>query len=105
MIYLNGILSSGLEPPADDVRLIEFALSREKGWFVVHRKINIQDKTDDEFTLGQDACNSMKCGEAKPLYWFNRGIHFMIRAEIVNGFQIEVWRFVVQTFDPLALQD
>lgn len=105
MIYLNGILSSGLEPPADDVRLIEFALSREKDWFVVHRKINIQDKTDDEFTLGQDAYNSMKCGEAKPLYWFNRGIHFMIRAEIVNGFQIEVWRFVVQTFDPLALQD
>ena len=109
MLYLNRILSSRLEPPVDDVRVIEFALSREEGWLGqldVRQKINIQDKTNDEFTRGQDAYNSMECGEtAKTLYWFNRDIHFMMRAEIVNGFQIEVWRFVVQTFDPLALQD
>ena len=105
MIYLNGILSSGLDPPADDVRVIEFAFSREKGWVHVRHKINIQDKTSDEFTRGQDAYNAMECDEAKTLYWFNRGIHFMMRAEMVKGLLVEVWRFFVQDFDPLSLQD
>ena len=108
MIYLNGILSSEIEPPVDDVRVIEFALSREEGWLGqlnFRQKINIQDKTNDEFTRSKDAYNSMKCGEAKTLYWSNREIHFIMRAEIVNGFRMEVWRFVVQDFDPLALQD
>ena len=112
MIYLNGILSSEIEPPVDDVRVIEFAVSREEDWLGqlgvqlgVRQKINIQDKTNDEFTRGQDAYNSMKCGEAKTLYWSNRDIHFIMRAEIVNGFRMETWRFVVQDFDPLASQD
>ena len=107
MIYLNGIMGSGLEPPKHDVRVIDFAFSRLSGWLVHRREINIQDKTNDEFTRGHDACDAMmKRGEtANTLYWFNRGIHFIKRAEIVNGFRIEVWRFVVQDFDPLALQD
>ena len=107
MIYLNGIMSSGLDPPKHDVMVIEFALSRLSGWLVHRRNINIQDKTNDEFTRGQDAYNAMmNRGEAaKTMYWCYRDIHFIMRAEVVNGFRIEVWRFVVQDFDPLALQD
>ena len=73
MIYLNGIMSSGLEPPKHDVRIIEFALSRLSGRLVHRREINIQDKTNDEFTRGHDACDAMmKRGEtANTLYWFH----------------------------------
>ena len=46
----------------------------------------------------------MKCGEAKTLYWFDRGMHFMARAETLLWPTL-IWRFVIQNFDPLAIED
>lgn len=66
-------------------------------------KINIQDKTSDEFTRGQD---TYKCGEAKTLYWFENGKHFMARGGIVSlRLGVTLWRFAIQDFDPCSMQD
>ena len=99
ILYQNGILSSEVEPPASNVRVIEFALSSLM-------KINIQDKTSSEFTSGQDTYDKMNSGKAKTLYWFNNGEHFMARAEITRYRSGPVtFRFVVQDYDPLAVSD
>ena len=102
ILYQNGILSSEVEPPASNVRVIEFALSSLM-------KINIQDKTSSEFTSGQDTYDKMNSGKAKTsktLYWFNNGEHFMARAEITRSlFGTVTFRFVVQDYDPLAVSD
>ena len=99
ILYQNGILSSEVEPPASNVRVIEFALSSLL-------KINIQDKTSSEFTSGQDTYDKMNSGKAKTLYWFNNGEHFMARAEITRYRSGPVtFRFVVQDYDPLAVSD
>ena len=99
ILYQNGILSSEVEPPASNVRVIEFALSSLL-------KINIQDKTSSEFTSGQDTYDKMNSGTAKTLYWFNNGEHFMARAEITGYLSRPVtFRFVVQDYDPLAVSD
>ena len=99
ILYQNGILSSEVEPPASNVRVIEFALSSLM-------KINIQDKTSSEFTSGQDTYDKMNSGKAKTLYWFNNGEHFMARAEITRYLSRPVtFRFVVQDYDPLAVSD
>ena len=99
ILYQNGILSSEVEPPASNVRVIEFALSSLM-------KINIQDKTSSEFTSGQDTYDKMNSGNAKTLYWFNNGEHFMARAEITRYRSGPVtFRFVVQDYDPLAVCD
>ncbi len=101
IIYLNGILSPNTEPPARQARVIEFALS-----FFITEKINIQDKTSDEFTRGQDTYNKMKCGEAKTLYWFENGKHFLARGEIGRTNRGKpLWRFVIQEFDPCSMLD
>ena len=99
ILYQNGILSSEVEPPASNVRVIEFALSSLM-------KINIQDKTSSEFTSGQDTYDKMNSGKAKTLYWFNNGEHFIARAEITRYRSGPVtFRFVVQDYDPLAVSD
>ena len=99
ILYQNGILSSEVEPPASNVRVIEFALSSLM-------KINIQDKTSSEFTSGQDTYDKMNSGKAKTLYWFNNGEHFIARAEITRYLSRPVtFRFVVQDYDPLAVSD
>ena len=99
ILYQNGILSSEVEPPASNVRIIEFALSSLM-------KINIQDKTSSEFTSGQDTYDKMNSGKAKTLYWFNNGEHFIARAEITRYRSGPVtFRFVVQDYDPLAVSD
>ena len=77
ILYQNGILSSEEQPPATNVRVIEFALSSLM-------KINIQNKTGSEFTRGQDTYDKMNSGKAKTFYWFNYGKHFMARAEITR---------------------
>jgi len=106
VIYLNGIVSLDIEPPASATRVIEFALSRGAFEPFTPKKINIQDKTIAEFTRGQDTYNALKSGEAKTLYWFDRGVHYMARAEIVILFSgVVIWRFIVQNFDPLAVRD
>ena len=99
ILYQNGILSSEVEPPASNVRVIEFALTSLM-------KINIQDKTSGEFTSGQDTYDKMNSGKAKTLYWFNNGEHFIARAEITRYRSGPVtFRFVVQDYDPLAVSD
>lgn len=106
-IYLNGTLNSEREPPVQDSRVIEFALSRQDGIFWDGRKeINIEEKTSSEFTQGHDTCSAMKSGEAKTIYWFDCGRHYMAKAEVViTPFNIVIWRFVIQDFDPYKVED
>ena len=105
IIYLNGILGSDEEPPTENARVIEFALSSAL------QRVNIQDKSFCEFSRGQDTYDTMmKSAElTESLYWFDGGRHFMTRGEIVWGGRImsggTIWRFVVQEFDPLAEEE
>ena len=101
IIFLNGIVSHDLKPRPGDTRVIEFALCRS---YFMRRMINIQDNTGNEFTQGENAYSALKCGEAKTLYWFDRGMHFMARADILP-LSNEIWRFLIQNFDPLLIQD
>jgi len=105
IIYLNGMLNPNSVRPEGDVRVVEFAMSGAMLDFF-SEKINIRDITSGEFLSGQDTYNAVKSGEAKTLYWFDRGVHYMARAEIVRSFfGVVIWRFVVQNFDPLTVQD
>ena len=101
IMFLNGNVGHDLEPRARDTRAIEFAFCRNS--FLTHM-INIQDNTGNEFTQGENAYNAMKSGEAKTLYWFDRGMHFLARAETLLRWPL-TWRLVIQNFDPLAVQD
>ena len=104
-IYLNGTLNSEREPPVEDARVIEFALSLQQG-MGLKRKINIEEKTGNEFTQGQDTYSAMKSGEAKTIYWFDYGQHYMAKAEtVITSFNIMIWRFVFQDFDPCKVED
>lgn len=106
-LYLNGIVSPDMAPPADDVRVMEFALSLRLLPPIFNRKIiNIEDKTSNEFTGGKDTYKKMNSSETKTLYWFDKGTHFMARGEIVTQyFIIYIWRFIIQEFDPLTEED
>lgn len=101
IIFLNGNVSHDLTPRPGDTRAIEFAFCRNR---FLRLKINIQDNTGNEFTQGENAYNVMKSGEAKTLYWFDHGKHFMARAETLLWPNL-TWRFVIQNFDPLAIRD
>ena len=96
-----------MAPPADDVRVMEFALSLGLLPPIFNRKIiNIEDKTSNEFTGGKDTYKKMNSSETKTLYWFDKGTHFMARGEIVTQyFIIYIWRFIIQEFDPLTEED
>ena len=102
IICLNGNVRHDLKPRPGDTRVIEFAFCRS---YFSRRMINIQDNTGNEFTQGENAYNLMKCGKAKTLYWFDRGMHFMARADIQFAWSKEIWRFLIQNFDPLSMQD
>jgi len=75
--------------------------------------VNIQDKTFNEFSRGQDTYDTMKKSAelTESLYWFDGGRHFMTRGEIVWpwGGRIlsggTIWRFIVQQFDPLVEEE
>ena len=101
-IYLNGTLNSEREAP-----VIEFALSRQDGIVWGSRnEINIEEKTRGEFTKGHETYRLMKSGEAKTIYWFDRERHYMAKAEVViTPFNIVIWRFVIQDFDPYEVED
>lgn len=107
IIYLNGILGSEDEPPTRNARIIEFALSSTL------ESVNIQDKTFNEFSRGQDTYDTMKKSAelTESLYWFDGRRHFMTRGEIVWpwGGRIlsggTIWRFIVQQFDPLVEEE
>ena len=105
ILYLNGIISSDKEPPPEDARVLEFALS--EGFLPFFGpKIDIKDKTVNEFTHGIDTYKKMTSRKTKTLYWFESGMHFMARGEILRDSVNNVaWRFVIQTFNPLAMED
>lgn len=108
ILYLKGDLSSNIEPSATDGIIVEFALSR-KGLLDLMRwqigKINIRNKSADEFTAGQDTHDTMQYGYIPPLYISKGDVHFMVKAEIVHSWfsPFVTWRFAVQSFDPLAI--
>ena len=102
IIFLNGKARKDLKPRPGDTRVLEFAFCCS----YFSSMINIQDNTGNEFTQGENAYNAMKCGEVKTLYWFDRGMHFMARAEDIQlPWSKELWRFLIQNFDPLSIQD
>ena len=103
-IYLNGTPSLGTEPPAGQARVFEFAFFSGDP-----PKMNIQDKTS-VFTYGQDTYNEMNGNESmrfkeKTLYWFENGMHFITRGEVIDLSHAMVLRFVVQDYDPCSVQD
>ena len=100
VIYFDNILSSSVEPPPGNVRVIEFALS----FFYFDSKISIQDKTNDEFTHGRDTYNKRSV-EVQTLYFFEGGKHYVVQAEVFVCYPDRVWRFVIQDFDPEAVQN
>ena len=108
IVYLNGVMSDNMEPPTKDARVVEIALSiynhpvpTQHRWI---GKINVQDKTHDEFTSGEDTYNLMKYGEVQPFYFSNEDTYFMVKAEIVKSWCYVTWRFLVQQFDPLNME-
>ena len=100
---MNGNVGHDLKPRAGNTRAIEFALCRS---YFLRRIINIQDNTGNEFIQGENAYNVMKPDEEKTLYWFDREMNFMARAEtfmlLSCPWPKDIWRFVIQNFDPLA---
>ena len=101
LIYLDGELRSDDEPQgADVIRIIEFVCSSPYSGCL---KVNIQDKTNGEFTRGQDTWDKMYDGETKTIYWKTNGTHYMANAEHWQVDDIPpfvYWRFVVQDFEP-----
>ncbi|XP_068676150.1 uncharacterized protein [Montipora foliosa] len=108
VLYLNGDASGNMEPPTRDAKVFEFALSINILQHPWPGKINIQDKTHDEFTYGEDTYNLMKYGEVPPLYFSKEDTYFMVKAENVKcryPSYIGTWRFLVQQFDPLNMEE
>lgn len=110
VLCLNGDASGDMEPPTRDARVVEFALSMCLAGAISRRwsgKINIQDKTHDEFTYGEDTYNLMKYGEVQPFYFSKENTCFMVKAEIVQCWysNIVTWRFIAQQFDPLEMEE
>ena len=110
VVHLNGDVSDNMEPPTKDARVVEMALSvythpvaLQRRWY---GKINVQDKTHDEFTYGEDTYNFMKYGEVQPFYFSKEDIYFMVKAEMVTSWNsiYVIWRFLVQQFDPLNME-
>ena len=103
LIYLDEKLHSDDEPHhAGVTRVIEIALSNPS-WD--SPKVNIQDKTDIEFTRGKDTSDKMKDGKTKTIYWVTKGTHYLGSAEYTyfkagGEGNPQLWRFVVQDFDP-----
>ncbi|XP_068677007.1 uncharacterized protein [Montipora foliosa] len=120
ILYLKGGLGFDMEPPTRDAMVIEFALSKclisiiDILTWLWHRrsldtrpKINVQDKTHDEFTFGEDTYNLMKYGEVQPFYFSKENTYFMVKAEIVQCWYSDnvSWRFIAQQFDPLEMEE
>lgn len=84
IFYLNGIVSLDMVLFVDDVRVMEFVLLLGFLLFIFNCKIiNIEDKISNEFIGGKDIYKKMNLSEIKILYWFDKGIYFMVRGEIV----------------------
>ena len=111
IIYMDGKLRSDDEPHGPDVtHIIELAWCYsvgEKG----DPGVNIQDKTDSEFTKGKDTYDQMNEKE-KTIYWkTEEGSHYMANADAAYQYPpgalryMYRFRFLFQDFDPLDPHD
>ena len=93
-LYFDNMLNS------ENIRVFEFAMSS----VFYNSKINIQDKSDAEFSRGLDAYNE-RSEEAVTLYFSEDGKYYIVKAEIFVCWPDRIWRFIIQDFDPEAVGD
>ena len=97
VLYFNSsMVSSDLE----NTRVIEFAVSHgEPGY-----KIGMQDKTNEEFSGGQDALDESSAHPVT-LYFSENGKYYIAKAEYFFCWPENTFRFIIQDFDPKAVGD
>ena len=97
VLYFNSsMVSSDLE----NTRVIEFAVSH--GCF--EYKIGMQDKTNEEFSGGQDALDESS-EHPVTLYFSENGKYYIAKAEFFVCWPNYTFRFIIQDFDPEAVGD
>ena len=98
VLYLDGNM---LGSDSENTRVIEFAASRQ---FFMYSKINMQDKTDEEFQRGLNAYNE-RSEDMVTLYFSENGKYYIAKAEIFVCWPNRTFRFIIQDFDPEAVGD
>ena len=97
VLYFNSsMVSSDLE----NTRVIEFAVSN----CFSESKIGMQDKTDAEFSGGQDALDESSVHPVT-LYFSENGKYYIAKAEYFVCWPEYTFRFIIQDFDPEAVGD
>ena len=97
VLYFNSsMVSSDLE----NTRVIEFAVSN----CFSESKIGMQDKTDAEFSGGQDALDESS-EHPVTLYFSENGKYYIAKAEYFVCWPEYTFRFIIQDFDPEAVGD
>ena len=97
VLYFNSsMVSSDLE----NTRVIEFAVSN----CFSESKIGMQDKTDAEFSGGQDALDESS-DHPVTLYFSENGKYYIAKAEYFVCWPDYTFRFIIQDFDPEAVGD
>ena len=96
ILDVNNVLGSAAKP-LNYIRVIEFAMTND-----IFRTINMQDKTDAEFSHGQDTL-SKTSEDAVTLFFSEGGKYYIAKAEIFVCWPDRIWRFVFQEFDPEAV--
>ena len=97
VLYFNSsMVSSDLE----NTRVIEFAVSN----YFCKSKIGMQDKTDAEFSGGQDALDESSTHPVT-LYFSENGKYYIAKAEYFFCVPYYTFRFIIQDFDPEAVGD
>ena len=97
VLYFNSsMVSSDLE----NTRVIEFAVSN----CFSESKIGMQDKTDAEFSGGQDALDESSAHPVT-LYFSENGKYYIAKAEFFVCGPDYTFRFIIQDFDPEAVGD
>ena len=95
--YFN---SSMVSSDLQNTRVIEFAVSH--GFY--EYKIGMQDKTNEEFSGGQDALDESSAHPVT-LYFSENGKYYIAKAEYFKCRPIYTFRFIIQDFDPEAVGD
>ena len=98
VLYLDGNM---LGSDSENTRVIEFAASSQ---FFMYSKINMQDKTDEEFQRGLNAYNE-RSEDTVTLYFSENGKYYIAKAEIFVCWPNRTFRFIIQDFEPEAVGD
>ena len=98
VLYLDGNM---LGSDSENTRVIEFAASSQ---FFMYSKINMQDKTDEEFQRGLNAYNE-RSEDTVTLYFSENGKYYIAKAEIFVCWPNRTFRFIIQDIDPDAVGD